>query len=105
MAAGLHGSARTTPRVRAELRASQEGPRAPAARCGLNPETVAKWRGRSGTADAAMGPGRPRSTVLSEAEEGPERCSMGANLRLGGGAEGMMPGGDAACILPRRAMA
>jgi hypothetical protein len=30
---------------------------------------------------------------------------MGANLRLGGGAGGMIRGGDAACILPRRAMA
>jgi transposase InsO family protein len=69
MGAGLHGSARTTPRVRAELQASQEGTRALAARYGLNPKTVAKWRGRTGTADAPMGPARPRSTVLSEAEE------------------------------------
>jgi transposase-like protein len=43
--------------------------RALAARYGLDPNTVAKWRGRAGTADAPMGPGRPRSTVLSEAEE------------------------------------
>jgi transposase len=69
VAAGLHGSARTTPRVRAELQASQESTRALAARHGLNPKTVAKWRGRTGTADAPMGPARPRSTVLSEAEE------------------------------------
>ncbi len=69
MAAGLHGSARTTPRVRAELQASQEATRALAARHGLNPKTVAKWRGRAGTADAPMGPRRPRSTVLTEAEE------------------------------------
>ena len=41
MAAGLHGSARTTPRVRAELQASQEGTRALAARHGLNPKTAA----------------------------------------------------------------
>src|ERR671927_678488 len=65
----LHGSARTTPRVRAELQASQASTRALAARYGLNPKTVAKWRGRSGTADAPMGPRRPRSTVLTEAEE------------------------------------
>ncbi len=38
-------------------------------RHGLNPKTVAKWRCRTGTADAPMGPGRPRSTVLTEAEE------------------------------------
>jgi transposase InsO family protein len=69
VAAGLHGSARTTPRVRAELQAAQGGTRALAARHGLNPKTVAKWRGRAGTADAPMGPRRPRSTVLTEAEE------------------------------------
>ena len=69
MAPGLHGSARTTPRVRAELQAAQGSTRALAARHGLNPKTAAKWRGRAGTADAPMGPRRPRSTVLSEAEE------------------------------------
>ncbi len=69
MATGLHGSARTTPRVRAELQASEESTRALATRYGLNPKTVAKWRGRAGTADAPMGPRRPRSTVLTEAEE------------------------------------
>jgi transposase InsO family protein len=69
VAAGLHGSARTTPRVRAELQASQEATRALAARYGLNPKTVAKWRQRATTADRPMGPSRPRSTVLTEAEE------------------------------------
>src|SRR4051812_21576918 len=69
MAAGIHGSARTTPRVRAELQASQATTRGLAARYGLNPKTVAKWRSRSSTADARMGPARPRSTVLTEAEE------------------------------------
>ena len=69
MAAGLHGSARTTPRVRAELQAAQEATRALAARYGLNPKTVAKWRRRTTTDDRAMGPSRPRSSVLTEAEE------------------------------------
>jgi transposase InsO family protein len=69
MAASLHGSARTTPRVRAELQASQEATRALAARYGLNPKTVAKWRKRTTTADAPMGPRRARSTTLTEAEE------------------------------------
>src|ERR687890_590118 len=69
MAAGLHGSARTTPRVRAELQAAQGTTRALAARYGLNPKTVAKWRKRATTADAPMGPRRARSTVLTEAEE------------------------------------
>ena len=69
MAGVLHGSARTTPRVRAELQASQEATRSLAARYGLNPKTVAKWRKRTTTADQPMGPTRPRSTVLSEVEE------------------------------------
>jgi transposase InsO family protein len=69
MATGRHGSARTTPRVRAELQASQETTCRLAARFGLNPKTVAKWRRRQSTADAPMGPSRPRSSVLTEAEE------------------------------------
>src|SRR5215212_7233040 len=74
MAAGLHGSARTTPRIRAELQAaelqaSQETTRALASRYSLNPKTVAKWRKRTTTADQPMGPSRPRSTVLTEVEE------------------------------------
>src|SRR4051812_14338295 len=65
----LHGSARTTPRIRAELQASQEATRVLAARYGLNPKTVQKWRKRTTTADQPMGPKRPRSAVLTEAEE------------------------------------
>jgi transposase len=68
MAPGLHGSARTTPRVSAELQASQETTRSLAARYGLNPKTVAKWRHRTTTADQQMGPSRPRSSVPTEAE-------------------------------------
>jgi transposase-like protein len=40
-----------------------------AARYGLNPKTVTKWRRRATTSDQRMGPARPRSTVLTEAEE------------------------------------
>ena len=69
MAEVLHGSARTTPRVRAELQASQESTRALAARYGLDPKTVAKWRARTTIADAPMGPSHPRSTVLTPLEE------------------------------------
>lgn len=69
MAASLHGSARTTPPVRAELQASQASGRALAAQYRLNPKTIAKWRGRTGTADAPMGPRQARSTGLTEAEE------------------------------------
>jgi transposase-like protein len=68
MAAVLHGSARTTPRVRAELQAAQASSCALAAQYGLNPKTVLKWRKRSVTVDAPMGP-KARSTVLTEAEE------------------------------------
>jgi DNA-binding transcriptional regulator YiaG len=63
MAAGLHGSARTTPRIRAELQASQEATGVLAARYGLNAKTVTKWRKRTTTADQPMGPAKPRSTV------------------------------------------
>jgi transposase-like protein len=69
MASVLHGSARTTPCVRAELQASKESSRALAARYGLNVKTVDKWRKRSTTADAPMGPKAPKSTVLTPAEE------------------------------------
>ena len=69
MAPGLHGSARTTPRVRAELQRAQATTRGLAARYGLNPKTIAKWRKRTTTADRPMGPSRPRSSVLTEAEE------------------------------------
>ena len=69
MAIFLHGSARTTPRVRAELQASQESTRTLATRYGLNPKTVAKWKKRTTTTDAPMGPRDPRSTVLTEVEE------------------------------------
>ena len=69
MANVLHGSARTTPRIRAELQASKEGSRALAARYGLNPKTVLKWRERTTTADTPMGPNDPRSTVLTPAKE------------------------------------
>ncbi|MBA2724144.1 MAG: IS481 family transposase [Methylibium sp.] len=69
MASILHGSARTTPRVRAELQASQDKTSALARRYGLSRTTVAKWRARSTTVDAPMGPRRPCSTVLSTVEE------------------------------------
>ena len=69
MASVLHGSARTTPRIRAELQASKESARSLAARYDLNPKTVRKWRQRTTTADARMGPKAPKSTVLTPAEE------------------------------------
>jgi len=69
MASVLHGSARTTPHLRAEFQASKESTRSLAARYGLNPKTVAKWRNRTTTVDAPTGPRDPKSTVLTPAEE------------------------------------
>lgn len=65
----LHGSARTTPRIRAELQRSKEKTSVLAKRYGLSRTTVTKWRSRTTTSDALMGPGQPKSTVLSPAEE------------------------------------
>ena len=59
MAGLLHGSARTTPRVRAELQASQEATHMDAACYGLNPKTVTTWRGLTTTADQPIGPWDP----------------------------------------------
>jgi hypothetical protein len=50
MAGSLHGSARTTPRVRAELQASKEKTGVLAERYGLSRTTVSKWRNRTTTA-------------------------------------------------------
>ena len=69
MANMLHGSARTTPRVRAELQSSKEKTSVLAQRYGLSRTTVTKWRSRTTTVDAPMGPTKPKSTVLSAAEE------------------------------------
>ena len=44
---------------RAELQASKESARSLAARYDLNPKTVRKWRQRTTTADAPMGPKAP----------------------------------------------
>ena len=65
----LHGSARTTPRLRTEFPASKESTRALATRYSSNPKTVAKWRKRTTTAEAPKDPKAPKSTVLTPAEE------------------------------------
>ena len=51
------------------LQASKESARSLAARYDLNPKTVRKWRRRTTTADAPMGPKARKSTVLTPAEE------------------------------------
>jgi len=65
----LHGSARTTPRIRSDFQTSEESSRTLAARYDLNPRTARKWRRRTTTADAPMGPQAPKSTVPTPAEE------------------------------------
>src|SRR3712207_121986 len=65
----LHGSARTTEAVRRAIQLRQESVRALAKRYGVSPTTVQKWRKRTSTADAQMGPKEPRSTVLTAEEE------------------------------------
>ena len=65
----LHGSATTTEAVRRAIQAGQASVRALARRHGISPTTVQKWRKRTSTADAPMGPKHPRSTVLTPAEE------------------------------------
>jgi hypothetical protein len=69
MADILHGSARTTPRVRAELQTSKEKTSVLARQYGLSRTTVTKWRMRTTTSDAPMGPRNPHSTVLTPVEE------------------------------------
>ena len=65
----LHGSATTTEAVRRALELRRESVRALARRYGVSPATVQKWRKRSTTADAKMGPKEARSTVLAPDEE------------------------------------
>ena len=64
-----HPCARTTPAMRREIRQSEDFDRALAARFGVNPKTIAKWRRRSTSSDARKGPKRPASTLLTAAEE------------------------------------
>ena len=64
-----HGSATTTAAVRRAIQHSEASLRTLAARYGINPKTVAKWRKRSSTADRRTGPTELRSTVLSVDDE------------------------------------
>ena len=64
-----HGSATTTPAVRAALQRSRASVATLSRELGINPKTVAKWRKRQTVDDRKTGPTEPRSTVLTEAEE------------------------------------
>jgi transposase InsO family protein len=65
----LHARARTTPAVRREIQNSKESLIRLAARYGVNPKTVEKWRKRDFIHDAPMGPKVIRSRSLSQIEE------------------------------------
>ena len=65
----LHGCARTTQAVRHAIQLQQESVRDLARRFGVSPTTIQKWRKRTTTTDAAMGPKEPRSTVLTAEQE------------------------------------
>jgi len=66
----LHPLARTTPRVRAELRAADPGltDAELARRYGLTPPTVRKWRQRDSTADRSHRPETLHCTLTSAQE-------------------------------------
>lgn len=65
----LHGSAKTTHAVRAELQRSQAPAAELARRFGINEKTVRKWRSRRSVEDEPMGPKVCRSSTLSAIEE------------------------------------
>ena len=63
MGQGLHSSATTTHAIRAAIQRSKAWVKELTELYGLNPATVAKWKGRVFVHDALMGPKEPRSTV------------------------------------------
>ncbi|UCI08395.1 IS481 family transposase [Mesorhizobium sp. B1-1-8] len=65
----LHGRATTTEAIRRAIQNSQESLRKLSKRYGIDPKTVAKWKGRTSVADLPTGPKAPKSTVLSIEEE------------------------------------
>lgn len=65
----LHGCAKTTHAVRAELQRSKASLAKLAKQFGINEKTVRKWRARQSVEDCPMGPKERRSTVLSPMEE------------------------------------
>ena len=69
MAVRLHGSARTTPCIRAELQLATGSHRSLAKLYGINPKTVANWRARSSVLDEPMGRRGRTSQYLSQEQE------------------------------------
>jgi transposase InsO family protein len=64
----IHPQARTTPRIRAEIQASNDGTAELARRYNISEPTVAKWKARTGVADLSHRPHK-LSTTLSAAQE------------------------------------
>ena len=60
---------RTDAKTRREIRASSDSIRTLAAKYGIDPKTVAKWRARPDVDDLPCGPRHRGSTVLTPAEE------------------------------------
>jgi hypothetical protein len=65
----LHGSAKTTHGIRAELQRSKAPAAEPARRYWINEKTVRKWRSRPTVEDAPTGPKERRGSALSAIEE------------------------------------
>ena len=64
-----HGCARTTPRIRRAIQASDEKNTVLSREYGVHRQTVAKWKARDTPFDARMGPKNPRSSVLTLGDE------------------------------------
>lgn len=65
----LHGSARTTKEQRKYIQRSGKSQRQLAKELGLNPKTIGKWKGLDRVDDAAKGPKRGTSRVLTDAQK------------------------------------
>ena len=65
----MHGSATTTPEIRQAIQTSGLSIRALAARYGVNPKTIVKWKTRFTVKDLPMGPQTARTKALSPTEE------------------------------------
>jgi len=69
MTARIHRNARISPDVRTAIRESPDSLRVLAARYGINPKTVAKWKARTSAEDLRPGPKVARHGKLTAEEE------------------------------------
>jgi transposase-like protein len=76
----LHANAKTTPKIREEIRESTESIARLAKRLSLNPKTVQKWRKSRSVVDKRSGPREPKS-ALSTAEQ-QVICAFRRNTKL-----------------------